>query len=326
MACVECDHLRSELEAIRVTLAGLDLRISGLLDGKDCSVRDSVEVSSRGALETPIGLLKPGVSRPWAAVVQGWPAPGEGSQTVRLRRSKRLGGFSPMPQVEEENVVPTHNSFEVLSSSEAAAEPGQESVLSSEGEITKTAKRGVLIIGSSNVRRVMKPLENIARREGVLSAVHSLCISGGTVPDVIRAVPEAIRKAKCDQLHVLAHVGTNDACRMGSEEIINSFQRLSECVTKSGSHDSVRVTLSICSLVPRTDRGPLVWSRIEGINQRLRRFCQDNGLGFVDLRPGLEVDRAPLDSSGVHYRREAASLVADTLWRRLELGDFLGQD
>lgn len=84
----------------------------------------------------------------------------------------------------------------------------------------------------------------------------------------------------------------------------------------------MKAELTICSIVDRTDCGPLVQSRVEGLNQRLRRFCDRVGCRFLDLRERVVGFRVPLNRSGVHYTQEAATRVAGAVWRGL--GVFLG--
>ena len=182
--------------------------------------------------------------------------------------------------------------------------------------------RGLLVIGSSNVRRVMEPLRQIASRSGKKSNVHSVCLPGGLIRDVEAALPAAIERTGCSRLQVVAHVGTNDACCLGSEGILSSYGQLAELVKTAGLARGVQAELSICSIVPRVDRGPLVWSRVEGLNQRLRRLCDSHGCRFLDLRYRLGTCRTPLDRSGVHYTKDAATRVAEYLWS--VHGGFLG--
>ena len=160
----------------------------------------------------------------------------------------------------------------------------------------------------------MEPLREIAERSGKKASVHSVCLPGGLIRDVEEALPAAIESTGCTRLQIVAHVGTNDSCRLGSEVILSSYRRLAELVKAESLARGVESELTICSVVPRTDRGPLVWSRVEGLNQRLRRFCGDLGCKFLDLRYRVEKCRVPLNRSGVHYTQEAATRVAEYVW------------
>jgi hypothetical protein len=220
--------------------------------------------------------------------------------------------------------LPVSNRFAVLSEDDSAAiTPAPTPVSSVEAESKessggkarrgKAGKGGILVIGSSNVRRIMAPLMSGARREGVSERVFSRCISGGTVPQVTDALKDEVTSTGCSRLRVVAHVGTNDASRRGSEEILRSFKGLYSEVCRVREVSGVDVGLTICSIVPRIDCGRLVWSRVEGLNQRLWAFCRDLGIDFVDLRPNLDSCWVPLDRSGVHYTTEAAQCVARRL-------------
>lgn len=203
------------------------------------------------------------------------------------------------------DALPVSNRFSVLSEDIApAAIPVTPEVAEPEGG------RGVLVIGSSNVRRIMDPLRARARREGVCERVFSRCLPGGTVPKVTEELRTSVSSSDCSVLRVVVHAGTNDASRFGSEEILGSFKDLIAEASRVESESGVRVSLSFCSIVPRSDRGSEVWSRVVGLNQRLRDFCRSNGVEFVDLRPVLDSCRLPLNRSGVHYTARAAELVA----------------
>ena len=69
----------------------------------------------------------------------------------------------------------------------------------------------MLVVGSSNVRRVMSPLWRRARLEGVAERVFSKCIPGGTVSQVTKELSVVVGETGSSSLHVVAHVGTNDA-------------------------------------------------------------------------------------------------------------------
>ena len=92
---------------------------------------------------------------------------------------------------------------------------------------------------------------------------------------------------------------------------------VTEMVKAAGLACKMKAELTICSIVDRTDCGPLVQSRVEGLNQRLRRFCNRIGCRFLDLRHRVVGFRAPLNRSGVHYTQEAATRAAGAVWRGL---------
>ena len=162
----------------------------------------------------------------------------------------------------------------------------------------------------SNVRRVFPQLENRARRDVADQRVTSWCIPGGLVPHTTAAIKAAVKDTGCSSLRIVAHVGTNDASERRAEEILNSFRDLSSEVKRVRRGTGVDLRLSICSIVPRTDCGPRVCDRIAWINKRLWELCVSIGAEFVDLRPVLRSCRAPLNSSGVHYTKEASERVA----------------
>ena len=216
----------------------------------------------------------------------------------------------------EANPIPVSNRYQLLSEEGNSEVPDVPTLTPKPAprKRRQSGKGGIVVIGSSNVRRVMVPLRERARNEGVSQRVTSWCIPGGGVPQVTKAVGAAVVGTKCSRLRVVAHVGVNDATFRGSEDILDSLRDLNAEVKRLGGTIGVGMELSICSLVPRIDRGPLIWSRVEGINQRLRQFCKDIGASFVDLRPAIRSCRNTLDRSGVHYTAESASCVASSIF------------
>ena len=116
----------------------------------------------------------------------------------------------------------------------------------------------------------MGPLRSMAAKEGKEASVHSVCVPGDLIPDVERVLPDAMKSTRGSQLQVVAHVSTNDVCRFGSEHILSGFGRLAEMVKTASLSSEIRAELTICSSVDRTDRGSLVQSRVEGLNQRIQ--------------------------------------------------------
>jgi hypothetical protein len=121
---------------------------------------------------------------------------------------------------------------------------------------------------------------------------------------------EAVKGMNCSKVDVVAHVGTNDVVSRGSEEILSSVRDLCSEFHRIRSDCGADMRLTICTLVPRVDRGSMVWSRVDGINRRLRETCGSMGARFLDLRPVLDSCRVPLNLSGVHYTDEASQKVA----------------
>lgn len=290
--------MQEELAAVREQLSGLLAVVSRLQAAASGCGGGGESVVSHGASQVSRGA--PTVSASAApSCVPGAvdpPSPQVEGRVARSRRSRRRA-----------NVDAGRVASPVHPVSESVAGP-------SAGSEQAHGGRGLLVIGSSNVRRVMEPLRQIASRAGKKSNVHSVCLPGGLIRDVEEALPAAIERAGCSRLQVVAHVGTNDSCRLGSEDILRSYERLAELVKTAGLARGVQAELSICSIVPRVDRGPLVWSRVEGLNQRLRRLCDGHGCRFLDLRYLVGSCRDPLDRSGVHYTKEAATRVAEYLW------------
>ena len=220
------------------------------------------------------------------------------------------------------NPIPTRNRFSVLQSADEPVRDTKPAPPTSKvvTPVGSRGRKGIILIGSSNVRRVSAPLRRRAEREGGDLRVTSWCVPSGQVAQVMGAVGAAV--ASCSSLRVVAHVGVNDACSRSSDEILSSFKDLNSEVARVKESLGVEMKLSICSIVPRIDCGFRVWRMIEGLNARLWEFCRDMGADFVDLRPTLRSCHVPLNGSGVHYTASASRRVAHRIFEHCRY--FLG--
>jgi hypothetical protein len=273
-------------------------KAGGVLEGE--------AVQLPGLLATP--SLKPG----WTVVPHG--------RGAAVRTNRGEGRAKAVP-------IPVRNSFAVLSedcpethvSKDVCAPPVPRDAAS---VASRGGRAGILLIGSSNVRRIAPSLRKRARSDGADQRVTSWCIPGGLVPNTTAAIRAATGNSGCSSLRVVAHVGTNDASQRGTDEILNSFRDLNSEVERARKASGVDMRLSICSIVPRMDCGLPVWNRIDCLNRRLWKFCVSIGAEFVDLRPVLGSCRAPLNRSGVHYTAQASERVAHRIFEHCRY--FLG--
>ena len=170
-----------------------------------------------------------------------------------------------------------------------------------------TSERTVLIIGDSNVQRLQR--SNDQRN-----------ISFRSVPGAKTEQIEHITKAIDDSTrNVVLHVGTNYLAHDGSEKIAKGLVRLAQQTRTSRGVEHV----FICSVTPRKDLGPFVYSRSESVNNRLHSLCMTTaGVSFIDMRQQL--DGCPftgLAKDAVHYNKAGASAVLNKVIR--SISDFL---
>ena len=227
----------------------------------------------------------------------------------------------------EANPIPVRNSFGVLSEDDSTSpvcdDVNEPSVVRDTAcDASHTGRGGIVVVGSSNVRRILPSLRKRARCDGADLRVTSWFKPGGLVPNITASIHAAVAGTDCSRLRVVAHVGTNDASKREPEAILDSFRDLKSEVDRVRRCVGVDVRLSICSIVPRTDCGSYVWDRIDWLNRRLWNFCESIGAEFVDLRPVLGSCRAPLNRSGVHYTNEASERVARRIFEHCRY--FLG--
>ena len=221
------------------------------------------------------------------------------------RAGKGTGEVTPKP-------IPTCNRFSALQSAEDGVPVPSPSKVAA--PVKSRGGKGIVLIGSSNVKRVSAPSRRRAKLEGGDLGVTSWCVPSGQVAQVTGAVRAAVAGTKCSSLRVVAHVDVNDACSRSVEDILSSFEDLNSEVARVRVSLGIDMKLSICSIVPRIDCGYRVWRNIARINSLLWEFCSDIGADFVDLRPTLGSCQVPLNRSGVHYTASTTRRVAHRLF------------
>jgi hypothetical protein len=183
-----------------------------------------------------------------------------------------------------------------------------------QGEVVEeNDDREAVVIGASNVNRINKYIYRDDRRRKCTSFA---AFPGASIDGVTEKVNRIVSKKKLTKIFV--HVGTNDVARKGSEEIIKDFQLLIREVKSVNPEAEV----AVCSMPSRTDRGDVVFSRSEGVNNRLFTVCRNEGAEFIDFRGCLSRCRYPLSRDGVHYSKEGAKSVGEKLGELIS--SFLG--
>ena len=168
--------------------------------------------------------------------------------------------------------------------------------------------RQVVIIGSSNVRRLDKFVRGKRR-----SRTKIFSFSGAKTEDLIGKVEDKVNRST--KTKVFLHVGTNDTVRGNSEQIIRNIEALIQEAKDANAE------VAVCSIPSRRDNG-VAFSRAEGINNRLSGICRSKGADFVDLRGYLVSCRHWMHKDGVHYSERGAAIVGERLGELID--GFLG--
>ena len=187
------------------------------------------------------------------------------------------------------------------------------------GDVTAVAKdAGVVMIGSSNVRRVAQAChDEFGRSENVIFE----SMSGAKAEQVGCTLQGAIDRCSAKKVDVILHVGCNDIAVKGSETVVND---IIDTALEASENVKTR-NVYVCSVVPRNDNSVL-YSRSESVNNRLVKKCSEFGMMFVDLRSEIQKCKFQgLDRSGFHYNRAGASAVFRQLVGSTSIEGFLGK-
>ena len=175
-----------------------------------------------------------------------------------------------------------------------------------EPEHQRAAKRSILIIGDSNVRR----LQTGSRHSDV--TFHS--VPGATTDHIACDLSRMVEKSSATD--VVIHVGTNDLTRVGSEVVAKNILGLAQ---QAKGHQRVR-RVYICSVTPRTDRGSFIFSRSESVNNRLHSLClKTDEVSFIDLRHQTNVHLMVSRGTLCIIARSGLFRQCVLSWERLEI-------
>ncbi|XP_075777593.1 uncharacterized protein LOC142827220 [Pelodiscus sinensis] len=164
---------------------------------------------------------------------------------------------------------------------------------------TARRKRRVVVVGDSLLRGTEAP---ICRPDS--SSREVCCLPGARIRDVTEALSRIIRPSDYYPM-LLIHVGTNDTARCDTERIKCDYRALGVRVKEFGA----QVVFS--SILPVKGRGPGRERCILEVNTWLRRWCRQEGFGFLDH--GVLFQEGLLGGDGVHLSRSGKALFGHRL-------------
>ncbi|XP_075768762.1 uncharacterized protein LOC142821506 [Pelodiscus sinensis] len=164
---------------------------------------------------------------------------------------------------------------------------------------TARRKRRVVVVGDSLLRGTEAP---ICRPDS--SSREVCCLPGARIRDVTEALSRIIRPSDYYPM-LLIHVGTNDTARCDTERIKCDYRALGVWVKEFGA----QVVFS--SILPVKGRGLGRERCILEVNAWLRRWCHQEGFGFLDH--GVLFQEGLLGGDGVHLSRSGKALFGHRL-------------
>ncbi|XP_069588568.1 uncharacterized protein [Ranitomeya imitator] len=214
------------------------------------------------------------------------------------KRSKKTMEKSPTTQlknryqifVEDEDGTPKDEA--IPASKKEKGKPQQVTAKS-----TAKKHRRVVVVGDSLLRGTEAA---ICRPD--ITAREVCCLPGAMIKDVTDRIPKLFSSK---DLHpfLLIHVGTNDTARKDLPTICKDFEELGKKVKELDA----QVVFS--SIFPVDGHGTRRWNKILDANNWLRRWCRQQGFGFLDhgvnylydgllARDGLHLNKPGKHTSG----------------------------
>ncbi|CAJ0941587.1 unnamed protein product, partial [Ranitomeya imitator] len=173
---------------------------------------------------------------------------------------------------------------------------------------TAKKQRRVVVVGDSLLRGTEAA---ICRPD--ITAREVCCLPGAMIKDVTDRIPKLF-SSKDVHPFLLIHVGTNDTARKDLPTICKDFEELGKKVKELDA----QVVFS--SILPVDGHGTRRWNRILDANNWLRRWCRQQGFGFLDHGVNywydglLARDGLHLNKPGKHtFARRLATLIRRAL-------------
>lgn len=171
------------------------------------------------------------------------------------------------------------------------------------------AEQEIVVLGSSMAIGVGVGLKDQHKN------VRILAKRGGLLSDVIKQA-ERVELSGKEQVVILA--GGNNVDRGdGTEDIMEDYGKVIHILKQRG------VSVTMVGPSSRGHFGPYMQSKIYGINNRLKKLCVSEGIGYVEVGLRMQDRVTMLARDGVHFNRygvwEAGRLIYDCVKRHLNL-------
>ena len=152
------------------------------------------------------------------------------------------------------------------------------------------------------MRRLVAPIRS--NLKGKNNSVK-ICSFSGIGVDALKAKTVEAVKNNSGETKVVLLVGTNDVAKTSSQILLGKLRSL----IRAAKNARTSVSVEICTLPSRKDKGSYVFSRSESVNTQLVRVCKSEGAGYLDVSSVGIVGNELLGRDGVHFSRQGAAAV-----------------
>ena len=171
----------------------------------------------------------------------------------------------------------------------------------------KERSQEVLVLGDSRIRYLDRTFCEADRRNRM-----TCCLPGAGVQDVVERFRRVVKGTGKEAL-VVVHVGVNDVGRVGSEELLGRYKELLREIRES------RRRCIVSGVLPRQKVGGQWLSHALGLNDRLRKLCEESGVGFLDEWDRFYGRHELYAMDGVHFSRKGVQELSECLERAVRL-------
>ena len=129
---------------------------------------------------------------------------------------------------------------------------------------------------------------------------------GGKSVDMLDIIKPLIRK-KPDE--IIVHVGCNDITN--NSNYLTNVKKISEMVNE----ETPETKLTFSGIMIRKDNKDIKEHTIREINSKLKNYCQQNNLGFID---NSNIDESYLGKQKLHLNKRGSSLLAKNIMDHMD--------
>ena len=171
----------------------------------------------------------------------------------------------------------------------------------------KQKKRGAVIIGGPNVRRVA--FASWERHESEKSVVFEP-IPDGTTFDVLSSMNTVIEQCEAESIDLVVQIGEEDILRHHPDYVVEGIAAIIQEGTANGKVKEV----TVCSVVEKYDLEKPGYGTVSYLNESLKGMCAVEGARFLDLRPALRACKFNgLNRTEYLYTAEGARSISKIL-------------
>ena len=159
-------------------------------------------------------------------------------------------------------------------------------------DVSQPSGKSLQIVGDSLCRYLGRAVKS--------KVGGTFCFPGAGVGQVVKEIDHLADSSKVSCIIA----GGNDIHKRRSEELVKKYIEALEKVRMKGG-----IAIA-CGILPRRGHGREWASRALGFNDRMEKYCKENGIGFIDTWDTFSGRRNLFARDGIHLSRSGVTVLA----------------